>query len=245
MDKAQDFFSLFYTRFVLRDVMGKVIPGLVAILGTISAATNTSWTWNHLRDLKPFEVLFLIGLAWNTTLFLQSAGDATGVESFTANETESKDSFSLKAFWKRLFHKPASQNDKFIKEQKDLNEFQAIASEEEKAIYERTVVIKESAGNTGLAILLCSAALFVQYVGEAFANSSKQFHSLVFKLCLDQIPRQPYRLHVAVLGVVIFATLRRMREEHKNRQLMYVKLTIEQYWDARRQIGLGLSVRTK
>jgi len=144
-----------YTRLVLRDLFGKVLPGSLVLVGAyvafLSDAPSPTRTILRLAE-APFGLwAILVPLAWLTSFAIQAAGELFGLIRYYPKRVESQ-------------AEVASQ----------LAEFMSKATPAERQVHERLVVIKEACGNGYLALLVtavCMAARFHQPRHSALAGA--------------------------------------------------------------------------
>jgi hypothetical protein len=76
--KTEKLFDAIYTRFVLRDFIGRVIPGAIVIFGTNAAISGVENFAMLLPSLNKNQMIFLILASWLlTTVFIQPLGHFT------------------------------------------------------------------------------------------------------------------------------------------------------------------------
>ena len=76
MDKLGDIFNAFYTQFILRDVLGKIMPGLILVLVISTGFFNKpSEIIKCLSNLSLMLWLVILGAAWLAGLAVQSFGE--------------------------------------------------------------------------------------------------------------------------------------------------------------------------
>lgn len=126
---GREILSIIYNRFYLRDLFGKIIPGLVFI-GVVYLAVNRL---NLVPDINADVLLIIVlfGVSWVLGFCMQSFGEWIGL---------------IRYYPKSEYKTPSKFYDTYLS-------FQAKASTDEKEDVERLVVIKEACGN------LCSTLL--------------------------------------------------------------------------------------
>jgi hypothetical protein len=167
--RSSHWFTLLYTDFLLRDVFGKMVPGLVVLLSLLVVAgigdLDTKalafdwWSW-----------VFVIGLAWTFGFAVQSVGEALGIIRYTPPTAVTGSSSTRRerlAAWSRrvgarVSWRPARGEDEhFRAAYRELMQVTACCSADVRRHHERFIVIKEASGNAGCSFLLALALLGV------------------------------------------------------------------------------------
>ncbi len=140
------FFEALYTHFILRDFIGKIVPGgmfLYLVWFTVGSDPSLSF----IKDVSGLVIAGLAGLCWIIALPLQQFAI-----------------FVARVLFRVQFLDSATT----IK-------FRRVATSIERAKYERFVISKEAAGNTGSAIFLgCSIWVLIELMrlNEPYRASS-------------------------------------------------------------------------
>ena len=168
----KDAFDAFYRRFVLRDLLGKIIPGEIAIL-SFGAAFGGVLNTNTLFDSLSFGVwLGVMGLAWLVGFAVQSLGEALHLIAYYPRASLFREIFSNDMFvtWtdalariqqmrnltdvRALLAQVRFKSDsEFYQYWNPLQAHLADNAEGRQAI-ERMVVIKEACGNGYISLLV-------------------------------------------------------------------------------------------
>ncbi len=119
------FFEALYTHFILRDFIGKIVPGGM-FLYILWLIMGTDPSLHFMKDVSGFVVAGLAGLCWIIALPLQQ--------------------FAVFAA-RVLFRSEFLDSETTIK-------FRRVATNHERSKYERFVISKEASGNAGAAIFL-------------------------------------------------------------------------------------------
>lgn len=135
MDNLFGFVEAFYSRFILRDLLAKITPGMI-LLTTITYIVNDGFPLNI--NISFVIGVFVVSFAWIIGFAIQGLGELTRTIRYHKNK-ESKENY-----WKYMqqLEKNGKNNDKDL---------------------ERIVVIKETCGNASLSIFL-SGILLVLYI---------------------------------------------------------------------------------
>ena len=155
MSELTNIFDSFYSRFVLRDFLAKIIPGLILIFALGSAATSTGFI--GIYTIMSFGAwLVLLGVAWIAGFAVHSFGmlfrlikyvpDGVDVKEFSKQELE---------FYKKL-------------------------GLEEQRRYERLAVIKDTCGNTFVAFLLLLAIFILDGIADWISSGVAASTSVSF-----------------------------------------------------------------
>ena len=76
MDKqASDLFEAFYSRFILRDFMAKIVPGSIVIISILIATTNDFTEIDVLIRLSFWAWIIFIGISWLFGIAIQGMGE--------------------------------------------------------------------------------------------------------------------------------------------------------------------------
>ncbi len=136
-----DIVSGFYDRLVLRDLLGKVVPGSVVSLAAYAACLSSGQspvaTVLHLGQTPLGLWLVLVTVGWFVGFALQATGETLGIIRYYPRQLASPE------FTRRLV---------------DLSE----ASAQVRQGYERFVVVKEACGNAAVAIVVACALVGVR-----------------------------------------------------------------------------------
>ncbi len=165
MDQWYNIFNLLYSRFLLRDFFGKIIPGFIVIFFGASVLFLPNNLVSYISHFSFWGWLLFIGVAWITGFIVQSFGYLIHLINY---EYPDKDTncYTLK-IWKS-------------EQMKRKLDFAQVSSKDEKQQYERITVIKEATGNGTVALLICLLFLLVTLI---FKNC-QQFH---FNKCQEHL----------------------------------------------------------
>ena len=145
-------FRNLYTGFLLRDFAGKIVPGALFLFSLLCLTRQPKEVFSEFKkELPIFVILLFAGFAWTVTLGTQSLAEGLHIWSYFAGERGAP-SLHPQSVIKDLFE-PAP-DPTFDKDMLEVDDFQRIATEDEKQQYERYVVIKEACGNLFVAALL-------------------------------------------------------------------------------------------
>jgi hypothetical protein len=221
MEMWQAVFRNFYTGFLLRDFVGKIIPGLFFLFSVCTIYYEPKKLFQFVtKDLPVYTIIFLAGFSWTITLGTQSLADGLGIWHYFPEDPKEASQPTVKIpFWRNLLGR--GDDSAFDKDTLDVDEFQSKATEDEEQQYERFVVIKEACGNLFISILFSIPAWLFGYISRRPSPKAK-IHS------------QP-RLTVtsAILGalyvVVILIGLHRMQAQHVHRQYQFAKDLVDKH----------------
>src|SRR5688572_17707432 len=133
MEAVRALIDALYTRLVLRDFLGKVIPGAVALLSLGQRFTPARTLVTNL-ELPTFVLVGLgIGFSWIIALALQSAGEA----------------LRIIRYWPDGYAAPRARYDLRLR-------FLRLATQEEKQQAERFSVILEASALSSMALLVAT-----------------------------------------------------------------------------------------
>ncbi len=129
-------FDAFYERLLLRDVFGKVIPGLVVLVAIAASASTPSRVLAYADSMSFGVWVIVLGAAWIVAFSIQAFGEKTGLIQYYASKWNDEQFYSQSLA------------------------FEACADPVQRQQLERFIVIKEACGNGYLAASF-ALALFV------------------------------------------------------------------------------------
>ena len=136
-DKAENIFNSFYTRLVLRDFLGKIVPGSVILLAI-------SFTFNlfvYTQLLSEFWLwLLFIGFAWIAGFIAQGFGHWIHIINYEPRK---------------------GTDEEYIKQ---LLKFGYKATTLERQQLERYLIIREATGNFSVSLILCTFMLILSTI---------------------------------------------------------------------------------
>jgi len=142
--RATHWFTLVYQEFLLRDIFGKVVPGMLVIVSLFVVGTDLSTVVTKALELPWWLWGIAIGPAWLFGFAVQSLGEML--------------------WFLRYFPAPAAnekEEEHFKKMYRELREFWSKGSPRDQRHLERFVVIKEACGigacGLGLSLVLLGA----------------------------------------------------------------------------------------
>ncbi len=140
-------FDSFYTRFVLRDLLAKIVPGATVLLTISITVTDPKCVFDYLADLRFWTWIFLTAFSWTVGIAIQGIGDKIRlIRNYPKWEVPGQREFKLETWYKKII------------------EFHRVASEDEKQKLERFGVIKEACGNEYVALFIPTILLFIRIV---------------------------------------------------------------------------------
>src|SRR3989338_2411328 len=128
MNNLVGLFDALYSRLLLRDVFGKILPGMVVIFSILASFYSVTQIKTLLLEMNFWLWLILLGAAWISAFAVQSLGE----------------------FLKVIRYHNKNTHKEFYKERYEFNK--CVNSSEERLQLERLVVIKEACGNGYLAL---------------------------------------------------------------------------------------------
>jgi len=211
-------FDSFYSKFILRDLFGKIIPGLIIffpITWIVFSPSDFQFAYGELFTNIWIWIL-LIGIFWITGFAIQGFGDMVSVK--------------LKKRGKKFFllrYYPLNvTRDEFYKVHIDFNKK---ANSSESKVVERLIVIKESCGNGHIALSFSLIILLIysfSIIIVDLLNTVNKINS-VFSVFI----RENFLLFIGltILIIILIKSLKYMHKEHIDRQWHYMKKVIELY----------------
>ncbi|MCH7761148.1 hypothetical protein IIA15_07100 [candidate division TA06 bacterium] len=228
MAVVNQIFDAFYTRLVLRDIFGKVFPGLVVLLafGEWFKPTDELLEWLH--DLSLIQAAALVAASWIAGFVVQSLGELRGEgigrlihymprleheQNRQRNNAESEkgkteggwdDTIQVARTLRTLFREHTS----------------GARDADQRMQYERFVVIKEACGNSYVAVMTYAAIKLLFFWFNIFAEKDCSADSVArWKSGMpDLLSLSP----IIVLAVVAITALRVMHIKHVHRQYEHV-----------------------
>ena len=136
MDAVSRLIDALYSRFLLADVLGKILPGLVVLYSLVATFPSLDPALKVLEPLGPWKWAVLVGLSWPLGLGIQGLGQ-----------------------WIRLADEFRDLPEWYRQRAK----FQRVAKEAEIEQISRLLILREAAGNACTALL---AALAIPALGR-------------------------------------------------------------------------------
>lgn len=193
MEGLSALFTDLYTKFLLRDIVGKIVPGTLLLGVLLSMFFPATTLFRYARRIPIAGVIVVAGFVWTVTLGFQSLSEWFGIWSYFPAIGGAK-----------------TPSESFAVSTLRIVEFQRCADDIQKLQYERFVVIKEACGNLLFAMLLAVVpAVFIWLNARSAALKSYAWW-----------PKLPLVI-VGVIVVLVLTGLYRMHAQHVDRQFMY------------------------
>ena len=148
-------FDALYSRLLLRDVFGKILPGSVVILVVAASLHSATAATNYLQSMPFWFWLLFLGAAWVVAFAVQAFGEATGLIRWHAKK------LSYEEFFAKRY------------------QFDNRVGSRERQQLERLAVIKEACGNSYLALAIAGLTLLIG--GFVDAEAGAQYCELLKK----------------------------------------------------------------
>lgn len=223
METWQVIFRNLYTGFLLRDLAGKIVPGIFLLFSIAAMFRPPRELIQGVRkDVPLFTVVFIAGFAWIVTLGTQSLAEGLGIWHYFPIRSAAETTTAPKVrFWSDLAFGGDETN--FNRDTAQVDRFQVGASEDQKQQYERFVVIKEATGKLFVAGLLALPAwlciLFLHHQPEKKKPGGGVWNARIRSASAP------------VLGTLYFLLimvgLHRMNAQHVRRQMNYTTIIIQ------------------
>lgn len=187
------FIDSFYDKLVLRDLVGKVVPGISFIFSLV-AGLNGLEIIDHLLDkMTIFLWVVVVGFAWLLGFALQALGE---IAHFLRTHPKGKIIFQIEP-------KPPWTRESFYEL---WAEFHDKSSQHEKIHAERLNVIKEACGNATISI---ASALIFACIGIWKRNSdfTNICPFLIVGLILSGLLLRMHITHIERYGEFVFRTI--------------------------------------
>lgn len=150
MNNIGELINSVYNNFVLRDIVGKIVPGALVLFGMASLRYAPERLFQFIRGATALETGFWIAAAWVVAFGVQAIGERTG----------------LIRLW------PKGECDSIPKSRTEIICFGRRATADEKRIAERYVIIKEACG---LGYFATAIALCLLVIGHEARRSNDVF----------------------------------------------------------------------
>jgi len=141
MPDLNNLFDAFYTRFVLKDFFGKIIPGLLLLFASAVLLLPSNNIMSDLGKIPVWGWLIIYGFGWIVGFAIQALGEITHLITYSPNVDKNI------LIW--------------MVDNKLRFKFNEVAVPYEKQYIERMSIIKESCGNAYVALLGFILLLFL------------------------------------------------------------------------------------
>jgi hypothetical protein len=129
MNQVQNIFDSFYTKFVLRDLFGKIIPGFIFLCSIATLFDKPADILALLKTISAWYLIPIFGISWVLAFALQALGESLRLIRYSPKDIKQTEWYQLvKKFGRRVVL-------------------------DEKQQKERIVIIKEACGNTSVSII--------------------------------------------------------------------------------------------
>ena len=202
MSYIENLFDALYYQFVLKDLFGKIIPGLLFLsVMAISQIPPTEF-FIYVAFMKNWWFwLITLGIAWIIAFSIQSFGEKFNLIRYFPCKGEDKECIAI-----------AHQK---------LRQFNKYAPKIEWQIVERYRLIMESCGNSYLTLSISLMLIFVDGILDAYAKNEP-----IIPWIIDVIYDFGL-LFFVIIGIIWF--LRRMHFEHVKRSYNYMEEFLKEY----------------
>jgi hypothetical protein len=153
MDNLVTLFDHFYTRFVLRDFLAKIIHGSILLIGFLLLYESPLEAIKAVDQIPTSILLLSIGIAWLVAFVLQLL---VIIIDMLAN-------YTFKLFRSRISKDEKSQQNRKMLFHTDRVKIWRYSTDDEKRLLERYIVIREATGNGSMSSL--SVGLIFSYHG--------------------------------------------------------------------------------
>lgn len=140
MSELSGLFDALYSRLLLRDFFGKVVPGAIVIFSVCATVFTPAEVAGFVQNMSFLPATIFVGLAWIVAFSVQALGEKTKLIRYHDLDTN------------RQFY---VRRKEFLDKTTDAQEHQQL---------ERLAVIKEACGNGYLALVLSSILFFVDFL---------------------------------------------------------------------------------
>ncbi|MGB0721642.1 MAG: hypothetical protein ACPGU7_04520 [Gammaproteobacteria bacterium] len=176
MSDLTGLFDALYSKLLLRDFFGKVVPGAVVICALGFVVVGSAEVERFVQSAGFWPGLVILGFAWLIGFAVQAFGEVTKLIGYHDYETGA-------LFYKRR---------KLFIEHTDAREHQQL---------ERLVVIKEACGNGYVALLLGGVLVSLDFVVTSGLSStvllaSAHWHAIVFFVVLIAALAKMHRIQI-------------------------------------------------
>lgn len=198
MEKGENFIDAIYSRFVLRDAFGKMVPGSI-LLGTI-IGSNLEFPLkvNLIKEIPFWAWLGFFGLSWIIAFGLQSFGERVELIKYLPDDVNQDE-------WYR-----------------DYMQFHMNVKTGGVRQHERLVVIMEACGNTAIALGASFVFLIIKALFLLGLSTNKATLWTSWKTELPNIAP------IIIISVLLMWFLHRMHSEHRSRHYNILKKGLDQ-----------------
>jgi hypothetical protein len=225
MEVWQAVFRNLYTGFLLRDFVGKIVPGTLLLFSIGAIYSHPRRLLEYLtKDLPTFTLIVLAGFAWTVTLGTQSLAEGLGIwRYFPITSNSVGGGQATTSLWSSLV--TGGDDSSFAADTLQIDDFQSKASEDEKQQYERFVVIKEACGNLFVAGLLSLPAWLFAFLVRYPAHKKE---TNTRKSLWKYAPSPSATLGILYI-LLIMIGLHRMHAQHVRRQFQFARDLTEKH----------------
>jgi hypothetical protein len=181
MDK---FLDALYTKLILRDVLGKMVPGSMLLVtlyfSILSKASDLHEAVQATRRVPLTDWIPVLAAGWLTALALQGPGGWLPTWEWLPYISYCCPRDNVEKFYRRVVH------------------FEKLTTESQRQLFERFTVLHEASGNSSLALSLATVILFVGFRGWQTRVGFRGWQDLLrFHECKD------LSLYLAMLAAVV------------------------------------------
>src|SRR5271165_379356 len=138
MEVAEALISSLYTNFILRDFVGKVVPGGLILFSMAILFSSPAKVVEFIKG-SPIVVVALVGVSWTLMLGLQGFADMLGLQR----------ALELTSIWTNLW-RPVDESTYVV----NLTQFRRSACPDDNLAYERFEVIYQACRNLLFAMII-------------------------------------------------------------------------------------------
>jgi len=196
MSEVSNIIDSLYSKLLLRDVFGKIVPGITVILSIAVSLSSLTVVIDFLKDAEFALWVLFIGAAWVVAFSVQSFGEFCGFI---------------------RYHRKDLPLDKYYKLR---HKFNSLVDERERMQLERIIVIKEACGNGYVALALSLLILFADISVEsssiqvAINDIKDTFHVLLFVAGVIVFLGRMHFVHVTRSETYMNAIIDSFRSRH-------------------------------
>lgn len=147
----------FYERLLMRDILGKIIPGMCVLIAVVIASLGLDRGIAQVKEVTLPLIFFGIGMSWIIAFALQYIGEKVKLLKQCPKEKSNQDQ-TQEAYEKKTVDK---KRDEFYLK---LEKFHEKCNPWQKLHAERLLVIKEACGNGGIALIIAGFLFIMRRV---------------------------------------------------------------------------------
>jgi hypothetical protein len=182
--KMQTIIGDFYERLLMRDLLGKIVPGMCMLFFILISINGSNNAFTNIKTLSIPILILLIGVSWLIAFVLQYIGETVKLLKECPSSDKNDEKETRKTFYKKIA------------------KFHSLCKPWQKLHAERLLVIKEACGNGGLSFLLGGIFLVIIPMLKDTVSKSEFIYGLALT-CIGCLLILMHRKHVDRHGIFV------------------------------------------